>query len=112
MAMTPTSMQALMQALKMKEQGSSALLPNAKPAATDNMPHTDLSLDAQPTDPDEDSDNDADTNAKIVDILQDQYPRIFAKISSMVEDDPDSGSDLDNDPTQPDPSGGPDTAPV
>lgn len=111
--MTPDSINALLAALKMKQSAAGGLpmgdeLPNAKPAATDNQPHVDLSLDGDTPTPDDD-DDDGGTNQKIVDILQSTYPKIYAKISAMVEDEPDTTED---DPTQPDPSGGPDSAPV
>lgn len=93
--MTPDSINALMSAIKMKE-ASGAGLPPDEAAGTPSEPQ-----DGTHPDPDDTDQEDAGTNAKIVDILQSQYPRIFAKISSMVDDDPDTQTDDASAPVAP-----------
>src|ERR1700722_19256998 len=109
MPLPPDSINALMVALKRREGGSGLAGMGDAPAApvtgsqAAGMGPNDMTGEdddsgvpdqgADPTDPDTDHDTDsstAATNAKIVGVLQSSYPKIFAKISAQVEDDPDA----------------------
>ena len=104
MALPPDSINALMIALKRREGSSGLNGMGDAPAAPDvaskaaGMGPNDMTgedddsgVPDQGADPDVDHEPDADTakhNAEIVGILQSSYPKIFAKISAQVEDDP------------------------
>lgn len=94
-------MSALLEALKRKEGASATGATSDGPSMSDADP----SLPGDDPSPQPDGEDASATNAKIVDMLQSQYPKIFAKISQMVEDDPDSGSDTDLGAVSPDPMG-------
>lgn len=80
---------ALLSALKAKEGGG------GMPASAAATPDVSSDPPAEPSaDPSEESsEGSAEDNAKIVDILQQQYPKIYATISAQVESDDGSSDD-------------------
>lgn len=88
-ASPPDSIQALMSALKLKQPAGG--LPQSAPAMSSDPSQGDS--DPSQGDSDPDNQDTAATNAKIVDILQTSYPKTFARISQMLDDDPDTQTD-------------------